>query len=87
MTVVENFITMFYVKCMKILALKLAQPHGKAPYSNGMVERNNKVLYESMIKTKEDTNCNFEMALAWSVSAKNALRNIHGYRTNQLVFG
>ncbi len=27
---------------------------GEATFSNGMVERNNAVLYESMMKTKED---------------------------------
>ena len=60
---------------------------GEAPYSNGMVERNNAVLYESMMKTKADVKCSMEMALAWSVSAKNALQNVYGYSPNQLVFG
>ena len=60
---------------------------GEAPYSNGIVERNNAVIYESMMKTKEDTRCTFEMALAWAVSAKNALQNVYGYSPNQLVLG
>ncbi|GAB1610627.1 hypothetical protein Ahia01_001349000 [Argonauta hians] len=35
----------------------------------------------------EDTNCSLEIAVAWSVSAKNALKNVHGFSPNQLVFG
>ena len=60
---------------------------GEAPYSNGIVERNNAVIYESMMKTKEDAKCSFETALAWAVSAKNALQNVYGFSPNQLVFG
>ena len=60
---------------------------GEAPYSNGIVERSNAVIYESMMKTKEDAKCSYEMALAWAVSAKNALQNVHGYSPNQLVLG
>ena len=39
------------------------------------------------MKTVEDTECSKEMALAWSVSATNALQNRNGYAPNQLVFG
>ena len=60
---------------------------GEAPYSNGIVERSNAVIYESMMKTKEDVKCSFETALAWAVSAKNALQNVYGFSPNQLVFG
>ena len=60
---------------------------GEALYSNGIVERNNAVIYESMMKTKEDVKCSFETALAWAVSAKNALQNMYGFSPNQLVFG
>ena len=38
-------------------------------------------------KTMEDTKCDLELCVAWAVSAKNALKNIHGYSPNQLVFG
>ena len=45
------------------------------------------VLLNGYIKTVEDTGCSKEMALAWSVSATNALQNRNGYAPNQLVFG
>ncbi|GAB1607207.1 hypothetical protein Ahia01_001004000 [Argonauta hians] len=38
-------------------------------------------------KVMEDTNCSLEIAVAWSVSAKKALKNVHGFSPNQLVFG
>ena len=59
---------------------------GEAPFSNGIVQRNNLILFESMMKTK-DAHCSLEMALAWSVSAKNCLQNVYGYSPNQLVVG
>ena len=55
--------------------------------SNGVVERNNKVLYEALMKTMEDAKCDLETALAWAVSAKHALQNHGRYSPNQLVFG
>ena len=57
------------------------------PFSNGTVERHNMVLMEAMTKTREDVKCDPETALAWVVSAKNALANHNGYSPNQLVFG
>ena len=57
----------------------------EAPFNNGVVERGNKVLYESMMKTKDDVKCDDETALAWAVSAKNCLQNVYGYSPNQLV--
>ena len=60
---------------------------GESPYSNGKVERANKLLYETMQKTMDDVKCNKETALAWAVCAKNCLQNNHGYSPNILVFG
>ena len=69
------------------LGIETSTTPGEAPFSNGIVERSNKVLYEAMMKTQEETKCNFETALAWSVSAKNGLQNVLGYSPNQLVLG
>ena len=59
----------------------------ESPFSNGMVERHNAILFEGMQKTMEDVGCEASLALAWSISAKNALQNQGGYSPNQLVFG
>ena len=60
---------------------------GESPYSNGKVERANKILYETMMKTIQDVGCDKETALAWAVSAKNCLQSHQGYSPNVLVFG
>ena len=69
------------------LGVETATTAAESPFSNGIVERHNGILYEAMIKTIDETKCTPDMALAWSVSAKNALQNSGGYSPNQLVFG
>ena len=59
----------------------------ESPFSNGIVERHNSILYEAMCKTMKETKCEPDLALAWSVSAKNSLASSNGYSPNQLVFG
>ena len=60
---------------------------GESPFRTGKVERGNAMLYETMMKTMEDVNCNMETAFAWVLSAKSTLQNTSGYSPNQLVFG
>ena len=38
-------------------------------------------------KIKEENKCEWEVALSWALMAKNALRNIHGYSSYELVYG
>ena len=59
----------------------------QSPWSNGLNERHNGILGEMTVKTVEDSGCPFETALAWAVSSKNCLQNVHGFSPNQLVFG
>ena len=35
----------------------------------------------------DDLKCDLSLAVAWAVSTKNALHNVHGFSPNQLVFG
>ena len=69
------------------LGIEISTTPSEAPFSNGIVERNNKVLYEAAMKTKDDIGCSLETALAWAVAAKNGLQNHGGYSPNQLVLG
>ena len=52
-----------------------------------VLSNDNAVLGMTVSKTIEDSNCDLELAVAWAMSAKNALKNVHGYSPNQLVFG
>ena len=69
---------------LNVVTLKTA---GESPFSNGTAERHNLVVSESMKKTIQDAKCLPEVALAWTISAKNSLQNHGGFSPNQLVFG
>ena len=59
----------------------------ESPFSNGTVERHNLVVYETMKKIVDTENCDSCTALAWAISAMNALSNYYGHSPNELVFG
>ena len=59
----------------------------ESPWSNGACERLNAVLADSVRRIMADSSCDVRIALAWAVSARNALTNNHGYSPNHLVFG
>ena len=54
---------------------------------NGLVERHNAVIGETMNNTLEDTKCSLKVSLAWTLHAKNNLSNAHGFSPYILVFG
>lgn len=58
----------------------------ESPWSNGVCERLNVVLKDNVLKILEENKCSIETALAWAVSARNALHNNNGFSPNQLVF-
>ena len=59
----------------------------ESPFSNGICERSNALLGNSVNKIIEDCQCDVEIALSWAVAARNTLLNNHGYSPNQIVFG
>ena len=59
----------------------------ESPWSNGITERHNALVGQMMLKILDEQKCSAEIALAWSLSAKNALQNVYGFSPNQLVFG
>ena len=59
----------------------------KRNYSNGLCERHNYILTETLLKIKEEGKCDWETALAWAISAKNSFINVKGFSPYQLVFG
>ena len=70
-------------KCNLVIKTTAAE----SAWSNGMVERHNRILGDSIMKTQADTGCSLEMAAMWCVTAHNSLANIHGFSPFQLVFG
>ena len=69
------------------MGIETSTTPAESPFSNGVVERNNAMLYETMMKTMEDQNCDMETALAWATCAKNSLQSTFGFSPNQLVLG
>ena len=59
----------------------------QSPWSNGVCERQNAVIGDSVRKIMADAMCSVEVALAWAVAARNSLANNSGFSPNQLVFG
>lgn len=67
--------------------IKILTTAAESPWSNGICERMNAVLGKSVDKIMAESRCGVEVALAWAVSARNALPNFSGFSSNQLVFG
>ena len=67
--------------------VKIMATAAESPWSNGVCERQNAVIGDIVRKIVADTHCDLEVALAWAVSARNALANYSGFSPNQLVFG
>ena len=59
----------------------------ESAWSNGMCEKHNDIIADMINKIMADCGCSFELAVPWSVAAKNSLLNVYGYSPNQLVFG
>ena len=78
----KEFIT--YCENMNIQIFATA---AESPWSNGLVEIHNAVLGMTVSEGMKDVNCQLEVAVAWSVSAKNCLKNVYGFSSNQLAFG
>ena len=67
--------------------IQLRTTAAESAWSNGLCERHNASLANNVYKTMHDAQCSLEMAVHWSVAAKNALSNVYGFSPNQLVFG
>ena len=66
--------------------VKILATAAESPWSNGVCERLNAVIGENVSRILDDTQCDLELALAWAISARNALSNKSGFSPNQLVF-
>ena len=58
----------------------------ESAWSNGLVERHNRIMGEMIRKTVADSGCSLEFAVMWCLCAKNSLINVHGFSPFQLVF-
>ena len=82
-----EFIGDDFLDMCETFGIKVSTTPSYSPWSNGLVERHNQTLTNMLLKIKEDVKCDWETALAWAISAKNALVNNKGYSPMQIVFG
>ena len=75
-----------YKDMCEAYGIEMMKTGAESPWSNGLCERHNGALKESVLKTVEDSKCSMETATAWEVSAKNSLMGHNGYSPNTLVF-
>ena len=71
----------------EVFNVRVLTTAAESPWSNGVCERQNAVLGDSVRKIVADCKCDVNVALAWAVAARNSLANYSGYAPNQLVFG
>ena len=67
--------------------IRIMATAAESPWSNGICERLNAVIGDSVRKIVSDSGCSLDIALAWAISARNSLANNSGFSPNQLVFG
>ena len=83
----EEFNSDIFREMNEHLNINVKTTGAESPWSNGVVEKYNGITSNMMEKVLSDVGCSLEVALAWCLSAKNALLNSYGYSPNQLVFG
>ena len=76
----------FYGMCERF-NIKVITTPSYSPWSNALCERHDQVLTNTLDKIRDDVNCDYDVALAWTVSVKNVLINHNGFSPAQLVFG
>ena len=59
----------------------------ESPWSTGICERHSALIGNMTDKIKDESDVSTEVALAWTVNAKNSLHNVYGFSPSQLVFG
>ena len=69
------------------LNITLKTTPADSPFSNGLVERYNAVLTETLLKVRDEYKLDWERSLGWAISAKNSLQSVHGFSPFQLFFG
>ena len=76
-----------FVHSVKNVNICILTTAAELPWSNGLIERHNAIVGYTVTKTMEDAGCDLKLTLSWAVTAKNSLKNVNGFSTNQIVFG
>ena len=82
-----EFVNQQFLELCEQLGINVKTTAAESPWSNGLIERHNLILADMIDKVIADTNCSLELAVAWSINAKNSLQNVQGFSPYQLSIG
>ena len=82
-----EFVNSEFNEMCSLMNIKVMTSPAESPWCNGTVERHNGILGQMIEAVLDDTGCNVDIAIAWSVNAKNSLNNVYGFSPYQLVMG
>ena len=75
-----------YNEMWEVYNITVKKTVAEVAFSNGLVEGQNAVLEDMLLKTCKDKNFSMEIALQWVTNSKSSLTNVHGFSSYQLVF-
>ena len=82
-----KFINDEFITLSETLNINIHTTGAGSSWSNGIVERHNFVLSEMLNKVLEENHCSLDMVLAWYVTTKNYLQNVHRFSPLQVAVG
>jgi transposase InsO family protein len=82
-----EFVNSHFNEMCSLMNIKVMTSPAESPWCNGTVERHNGILGQMIEAVMDETGCNVDIAIAWSVNAKNSLNNVYGFSPYQLVLG
>ena len=83
----DEFANKLFLELAETMNIRVMTTAAESPWSNGLVERHNATLAETLHKVLAEHPVNLDVALAWSIQAKNSLTNVHGFAPVQLAIG
>ena len=83
-----EFSNKLFLDLAEQMNIRVMTTAAESPWSNGLVERHNATLAETLYKvTADNQKIDIRTALAWSINAKNSLTNVNGFSPSQLALG
>ena len=77
-----------FIELCGSLGTKVKMTSTESPWANSLIEQRNLILEDMLVKILKESNCDLDLALIWSVYAKNSLlTNIHAFSQYQLAIG
>ena len=80
-----EFVSREFIDFCENFNMKVKTTVAEAPWSNGICERHSAIITNIILKVRNDTNCDWETALALAISAKNCFINVSRFSLHQIV--